>query len=258
MNMNYEREAGSPSQSSLNKVRNAAKQITSDVKSVDEWFRLYAKNHEQRLAFDIDIAKRLLDNDSIVLEVGSSPFVFTTALGNAGYDVTGVDLSPERFDSTISKLDLKVLKCDIETQGLPIESEVFDAVIFNEMLEHLRINPIFTLRELKRVLKPGGKILLSTPNLKSLYGIYNYLIKDRAFSCSGVIYDEYERLDVIGHMGHVREYTKTEVMNFLERIGFEVETIIYRGRYNNKVYDMIAERLLVNLSPFISYIGVKK
>ncbi len=150
---------------------------------------------------------------------------------------------------------MRVLRCNIKSEEIPLESDSFDAVLFFEIFEHLRINPIYTLREVLRVLKPGG-LLLATPNLRSLGGIKNFLLRNQAYSCFGNILEEYEKLEQIGHMGHVREYTSTEVIDFLKRLGFDVIKIIYRGKY-----EFILNKLIISifpsLRPFITYVAQK-
>jgi ubiquinone/menaquinone biosynthesis C-methylase UbiE len=151
---------------------------------------------------------------------------------------------------------LNVVKCNIETEKLPFADDSFDTAIFNELFEHLRIDPIHTLTELKRVLKPQGTLTLSTPNLKSLGGIRNFMLGGRAYSCSGNIHAEYQKLRDIGHMGHVREYTPVEVVEFLQKIGFEVTALIFRGEYS-ALLPRTAIRLIPRLSPFVSYVAKK-
>ena len=174
------------------------------------------------------------------MEVGSTPPLLTTAMVDAGYVVTGVDLKPSRFAETIADVGLDIRECDVEKQPLPFGDDTFDLAVFNEILEHLRINPPFTLREVIRVLAPGGVLLLSTPNLRSLLGLFNYLVRGRAYSCRGDIFREYEKLRTVGHMGHVREYTAVEVREFLLRVGFNVEEIIFRGDYE-RTFDRAAK-----------------
>jgi len=93
---------------------------------------------------------------------------------------------------------------------------------------------------------------LSTPNLRSLYGIYNFLVKGQSYSCSEGVYDQYVQLEEIGHMGHVREYTVAEMTNFLDRVGFSVESMTFRGQYPQRV-GKVACRLRPTLRPFVSY-----
>ena len=248
-----ESEPFTPNTTTLRIVSNCIDKIKSDNEGLVNWLDSYTKYHKKRIAFDIDLILKNLPLNTKVLEFGSIPLLFTSALSECGYDVTGVDLAPERFATSISQLNLSVLKCNIEKEKLPFDDKSFNAIIFNELFEHLRINPNSTMREVFRILKPNGILFLSSPNLKSLDGILNYLMKDQAYSCSGNIYDEYEKLDKLGHMGHVREYTKTEVINYFERIGFVIDKIIYRGELSSKERNLIA-RFRPSLRPFITYI----
>jgi hypothetical protein len=91
---------------------------------------------------------------------------------------------------------------------------------------------------------------------RSLDGIRNFLFRDRAFSCAPSIYLEYKKLQTIGHMGHVREYTRTEVVEFLQTIGFVVTEVKYRGEYENRLKRAMIS-LMPRFSPFVTYIARK-
>lgn len=241
-----------PTNQSLNIISKCAERLAPNDKSLSGWHDGYLRTHKDRLALDLDLIVHLANPEASILELGSIPLVLTSALSESKYQVTGVDIAPERYKETIDSLGIEVVKCNIETEKLPFEDDVFDFLIFNELFEHLRINPIFSLKEAFRVLKPGGIMTLSSPNLKSMNGLYNYLFKNRAYSCSGNIYNEYSKLEKLGHMGHVREYTSTEVVEFLENIGFEVPQIVYRGRFGTNIKQLLA-RIFPSLRPFISY-----
>ena len=58
-------------------------------------------------------------------------------------------------------------------------------------------------------------------------------------------------------MGHVREYTTAEVSEFLSRLGFHVQTLVFRGRYKKKG-QQLAARVLPRLRPFVTYIARAK
>jgi SAM-dependent methyltransferase len=111
--------------------------------------------------------------------------------------------------------------CDIEVAPLPFADGTFDAVLMCEVFEHLRINPVRTMHEVHRVVRPGGFLHLTTPNLFSLGGIRNFLLKRSTFFCTRrELYDELNHINVEGFSGHVREYTHREVEGFLSRVGF--------------------------------------
>ena len=59
----------------------------------------------------------------------------------------GSDLKPERIQSTIDAERLIIRKIDFEVDTLPMRDGEYDVAIFDEVFEHLKIDPIFTMRE---------------------------------------------------------------------------------------------------------------
>jgi SAM-dependent methyltransferase len=245
-----------PSAAALRVIDGSVRDLAPENGPLSAWHENYVANHRIRIAHDLDIINHEIPKSKSILEFGSIPLVLTTALKHCGYQVTGCDIRPARYASTIEAMGLTVVECNVETERLPFVDESFDAVVFNELFEHLRINPIFTLTEVLRIMRPDGILTLSTPNLRSLDGIRNFLFRDRAYSCASGIYPEYRKLQTIGHMGHVREYTRTEVVEFLQAIGFAVTAVMYRGEYENRCKRALIA-LLPSLSPFVTYIARK-
>lgn len=218
-------EKKKPSKESLELIDDAIAEICTNS-NLEEWFLRYAKSHRYRLAYDMDHLSEFLNENTKVIEFGAIPMILTVALKKKNINVTSIDLSPERYQETIDRHNLNVIKANIEIDKIPINSNTFDVALFNELFEHLRINPIFTLNEVRRVLKPGGILLLSTPNMTSLKGWYNLLTKNKA---PGNIFEEYMKLEKLGHMGHVREYTFIEVSEFLKNCDYSIRKVIFRG-----------------------------
>lgn len=244
------------SERSFTLLDEVAARIRSEDPALDDWFAGYFQQHRTRFAADLAIIEKYLAPGVRILEYGAIPLVMTAALVDRGYEVSAVDIAPERFARTISDLTLAVERCDIESEAVPFADETFDAVVFNELFEHLRIDPIFTMREVHRVLKPGGTLLLSTPNLRSLRGLRNLLFHNQGHAVSAGVYDQYEKLETLGHMGHVREYTTREVAEFLVRVGFRVDTVVFRGGHGRGVVG-IAERLAPGLRPFFTLVATR-
>ena len=65
-----------------------------------------------------------------------------------------------------------------------------------------------------------------------MWGIFNFLFRGQAFAIMGGVYENYLTLERSGEMGHTREFTSMEVVDFLQKIGFTIEGVIYRGSYS--------------------------
>ena len=243
-------------QATLDLLDELAARIDPDDPQLADWFAHYNRTHRTRLAADLQIVQNHCKSGASILECGAIPLLMTAALSQLDFKVEGLDLAPQRFSAAITSLGLQVHQCDIETEALPYESSSFEVVLFNELFEHLRVNPIFTLNQIHRVLEPGGLLLLSTPNLRSLRGLRNLLIHNLGHSSSGDVFDQYSKLETLGHMGHVREYTSREVADFLGRVGFRVDKVIYRGGHGTGLVGVI-ERVAPSLRPFFTLVARK-
>ena len=255
--MKRESEPMRVSEHGLALIDELADRIHPEDPALEEWFQDYRREHRARLAADLDLVERYVEPGARVLEYGAVPLLMTSALAALDYDVSALDIEPGRFASAITDLGLAIARCDVETEPVPFDEASFDAVLFNELFEHLRINPIFTLGEVLRVLRPGGRLLLSTPNLRSFRGLRNLLVHNQGHAVSAGVYRQYEKLESLGHMGHVREYTTREVSEFLTRIGFRVDGIVYRGGHGKGAVGL-AERMAASFRPFFTVIASKE
>ena len=93
----------------------------------------------------------------------------------------------------------------------------FDVVVMSEVLEHLGVNAIHALRECHRMLRSGGHLILSVPNVSLRHRVRFLFGRDY----QGDIVQEFRSLETLGHMGHFRLYSHREVSSLLEYAGFE-------------------------------------
>lgn len=99
-----------------------------------------------------------------LLDVGCGAGAWLAAMQARGWEVHGVDFDPQAVAAAQAH-GLPVALGSLEAQALPSAS--FDAVTLNHVVEHLP-DPVSTLRECHRVLRPGGQLVVSTPNGTSL------------------------------------------------------------------------------------------
>ncbi|HEX8189723.1 MAG TPA: class I SAM-dependent methyltransferase [Pyrinomonadaceae bacterium] len=111
-------------------------------------------------------ASRLTGGPGRLLDVGSGRGDVLVAAREAGWEATGIDLSPSFADYAERRSGAKVFREPIERCGFADGS--FDAVILAAVLEHL-YDPDATVREIARVLRPGGAFFVDVPNEAGLY-----------------------------------------------------------------------------------------
>ncbi|MEU6259429.1 methyltransferase domain-containing protein [Streptomyces sp. NPDC047043] len=137
----------------------------------------------------------------------------------AGHRIVGVDWSQDALRRAARRLP-QVVRGELSGGGLPFASGSADAVLFSEVVEHL-VDPDGALDELHRVLRPGGHLMLSTPNLAAWY--------NRALLLAGVqpVFSEVSLRRVHGRpgsqvVGHLRLFTARALREFVTASGFEV------------------------------------
>ena len=163
-----------------------------------------------------------------ILDIGASPYHMTYCLKKLGFDVWGIDLNPNILKEFQIKHRLKIKRCNIEKEKTSFKDEVFDLVVFTEILEHLGNDPLGVLKEIRRILKPKGLIFLSTPNIYTLHKIIMFIV-GRSFNDA---LGELKKVESTGYMGHIREYSNREIKMMLEYCGYKVKDIYFR-KYND-------------------------
>ena len=99
-----------------------------------------------------------------VLDVGCSSGYLATPLAAAGVRVSGIELDPDAAAEARGSCAGGVLVGDVESMELPFEPASFDAIVCGDLVEHLR-DPESTLARLRPLLRPNGRLVLSTPNV---------------------------------------------------------------------------------------------
>ena len=142
------------------------------------------------------------------LDIGCGPGTF---LGTLDSDKTsvGVDISKPQIDyadktySSATKIFLTIKP----GESLPFADGRFDCVTLIELIEHISRNDALELfAEARRVLKPGGRLILTTPNYGSLWPLIEKVVDD----VSKLSYKDQ----------HIDLYTKNNLFQLLKEAGF--------------------------------------
>ncbi len=142
-----------------------------------------------------------------MLDVGCGEGWFASELASAGVNVVGIDVAEEPLRRARARdpgLDLRVVDDD---EPWPLDDASIDVVWAGETIEHV-VDTAAWLSEIRRVLRPGGRLLLSTPDHGRLRVLWLALSR-RAFEAH---FDP--RAD------HLRCYTRAGLTGLLGEFGF--------------------------------------
>jgi SAM-dependent methyltransferase len=168
---------------------------------------------------------------AVIVDIGCGDGEATelAACLNRGNQFVGVDWSASALRQAQSR-GLAVVRAGAEGSGLPIASASADVVIMSEVIEHL-VDTDAALDEAYRILKVGGAILLSTPNLAAWY--------NRGLLAFGVqpIFSEVSLRGVFGRpgsqvAGHLHMFTRRALTGLLAARGFE-SIKVHGARYHD-------------------------
>jgi 2-polyprenyl-3-methyl-5-hydroxy-6-metoxy-1,4-benzoquinol methylase len=160
-----------------------------------------------------------------VLEIGCGRGELALHFGQGAYAparYVGADFAPAAIElarrrGTTARHQLRWTVADIESLGL--QSGSFDTVISCETIEHLP-HPAAAVRELRRVLRPGGRLFLTTPNYLGVVGAYRIYLR-----ATGRRYTE-------GGQPVCRVTMLPRTAAWILRAGFRIRTCDAAGHYS--------------------------
>lgn len=138
------------------------------------------------------------------------------------------------YTGNLMKLpDVTVNVANLNTEALPYQDSVFDLVTCTEVIEHLE-NYRFILREVNRVLKPGGILVITTPNILNLKSRIRFLVFG-FYNLFGPLHFRESKLHSTG--GHINPVSIFFLTHSLVDAGFiEINIAIDRKQNTSKVW----------------------
>jgi len=169
-----------------------------------------------------------------LLEVGCGSGNVLLTLKDKYKNCVGIELSEVRANE-LRKLfsiydNISILVGNIEDKNFNFKKESFDTILMNAVIEHL-ITPIQTLKYLAGLLKPGGKIVITTPNIakwtRRIKLLFGYFPSTASLNEGLVMYDKKTKTDLYDE-GHLHYFTYRSLKNILiKRVG--LSKVIYYG-----------------------------
>jgi len=140
----------------------------------ENYYHVYEKIAKEQENFFINRFNTILKEMPVgrVLDVGCGTGSFLKVAKERGWNIHGVEVSSWAVQVLSKKLDIEVRKGGVEKANFP--EDYFDLINMSHVLEHLP-NPLITLEEIKRIMKPSGYLLIEVPN-ENNFKIRNFLL----------------------------------------------------------------------------------
>ncbi|MDX1951277.1 MAG: class I SAM-dependent methyltransferase [Verrucomicrobiota bacterium] len=168
-----------------------------------------------------------------LLEVGSFMGYFLRLIRESGWDVTGVELVHWAAEFARQEFQLTIHEKLLSELAFP--EGYFDAVMMLHVIEHMP-DPLRELRELRRITRTGGHLVVETPRFDSL--MFKILgRRERNLSTSN---------------GHIFFFEVPTLTKLLEKAGYEVLRVDLVGR------TMSLDRFIGNLGLILRYYPLRK
>lgn len=163
-----------------------------------------------------------------LLDIGCGDGGLIERLSELGWEVHGIDFD-ENAVAHCKQKGLDVRAGDILSQKFA--NATFDVITFNHVIEHL-FNPVEVIKECYRILKPGGKLVLATPNNKSW--MYRNIFQQNWFS--------------LDPPRHVLIYNRKNLSGILEQQNFRIE--VNKTTIRNEFYVYTGSKSIRNRGVF--------
>jgi len=209
-------------------------------------------SNNPRIQIMSDIVNELNLRSKNILDIGCYDGTFLSLIKNRNNNFYGIDASKYGIGEALKKgIKAKLFFFDDKTK-IPFKSGFFDLIIAGEIIEHIYDTDFF-LKEIFRLLKPRGYLLLSTPNIASL-GRRLMLL----FGISPIIETSPNEKD---SSGHIRYFTFSTLERLLSKHNFKIllkHSDVVNFTLDGKIKSKLLAKFFPSLGGSLIFLARKK
>lgn len=223
--------------------------LNSSQESEIEYFRFHKRRYERFEGFlNADFRFDPRSPKPKALDIGSHYLHTSMILADMGFKVEGMDVSifweMDFVKNRGSKYGINPI-IENDLASMPKFQSVhdkYDLIVFTEIFEHITFNPIQLWKTIHQILKPGGKIYISTPNSLALANWARNFKNLITLQSVGITVDDIISKVTYGH--HWKEYSAQEIKTYFATLSDDFQVTINSYYYKE-----------LNLKP--PYLGYK-
>lgn len=152
-----------------------------------------------------------MKNGARFLDVGCGVGNITEICRMKFNEIYGCDISKNALMKAKER-DLSTVCVDLNVDFIPFKDQYFDCITALEAIEHL-LNPLSFLKELYRILKPDGQLLITTPNIRYFRNLHKLTFDG--------IFPHTTTDDFVWGGGHIHYFTTKDITLLLTQVGFK-------------------------------------
>ena len=161
----------------------------------------------------VDEAVRNLAGGKRFLDIGCGAGMLGKAVSGRYEEIYGIDIAEDAV-GLARQNGMLASRADLNSEVLPFKSSFFDSVTALSVLQYV-YDAEHALREFHRILVPGGELLLSVPNMRSLGKLYRVFVRGR-FPQTAKAYS------IGSDGGAIHYFCSKDVLDLLKRAGFAI------------------------------------
>lgn len=207
------------------------------------------------------------DNKLNVLDIGGHWLYNSIMYAKDGHNVYAADIYDqiEPHNQILSKIandfNIKLLNynnLEEPVELLNLDDLTFDLVLFSEIIEHITFNPVKFWNIIHKILKPKGRIIITTPNFYYLPNLVRNFFSVLTGSGIAPTVDHILNINTYGH--HWKLYTKKEIENYFLKLSpdFQIgKSCYFNGTPSKRRYTGIIKTICSFISFFKEHIYVE-
>jgi methionine biosynthesis protein MetW len=157
--------------------------------------------------------KQIIGIGKRVVDLGCGSGEILADLADQFKERIGLDISRKRLKNSVQG-DWIYYEADLNSR-FPLEDGVADVVIANQVIEHI-VDPVKFASEIHRVLLPGGRCVITTPNIRYLKNLASLLFSGYGPRTAGS-----NTMDGTWDDGHVHYFTHRDLRELFAELGFQ-------------------------------------